>query len=134
MKLSLEDRIAIEEVVALHGHLFDEGELDRLGELFTDDVVYDTSAFGGGQLVGIPALRDAALALGDRNPVAHHITNVVVTEVREGEVRVRSKGLAVMADGKAGSVSYDDTIVRVAAGWRIKRRAMHPRRTPLRRG
>jgi ketosteroid isomerase-like protein len=36
-----EDRLALHELVALHGHLFDMGELDRLDELFTEDVVYD---------------------------------------------------------------------------------------------
>ena len=30
---------------------------------------------------GIAAIREGALALGDRNPVAHHVTNVVVTPV-----------------------------------------------------
>ena len=30
MPLTSEDRLAIADLVALHGHLFDEGELDRL--------------------------------------------------------------------------------------------------------
>jgi hypothetical protein len=33
------DRIRIHELINLHGHLFDEGELARLGELLTDDNV-----------------------------------------------------------------------------------------------
>jgi hypothetical protein len=37
--LTAEDRWAIGETISLHGHLFDEGELDRLDELFTADVV-----------------------------------------------------------------------------------------------
>lgn len=44
--LTADDKWAIGETLALHGHLFDEGELDRLDELFTDDVVYDVSALG----------------------------------------------------------------------------------------
>lgn len=46
-----------------------------------------------------------------------------------GTVRVRSKGLAVMADGTAGTVTYDDALVRTDAGWRIARRKVvkpHP--------
>jgi hypothetical protein len=129
-----EDRAAIEELISLHGHLFDEGELDRLDELFTTDVVYDASAFGGARLIGIDAIRQAALELGERNPVAHHVTNVVIAVTGGGEVRVRSKGLAVMADGTSGSVSYEDTVVRGPSGWRIKQRQVHARRTPLGRG
>ena len=46
MRLSADDRSAITELISLHGHLFDEGELDRLDELFTPDVVYDVRDFG----------------------------------------------------------------------------------------
>lgn len=35
MALSTDDRIAIYELIALHGHLMDAGDFDRLGELFT---------------------------------------------------------------------------------------------------
>ncbi|WP_194922514.1 nuclear transport factor 2 family protein [Catenulispora pinisilvae] len=43
-ELNAEDRQAISEVLSLHGHLFDQGHLGRLGEIFTPDVVYDMSA------------------------------------------------------------------------------------------
>lgn len=80
MTLALEDRWAITELISLHGHLVDDGRLDRLEELFTADVVYDLTDFGQGRLVGVAAIREAALALGAANPVAHHVTNVVITE------------------------------------------------------
>src|SRR5690349_1504811 len=107
MTLTLEDRLAIGELIALHGHLVDDGELDRLDELFTPDVVYDVTDFGQDPLVGLAAVREAALALGDGNPVAHHVTNVVVHETADGQVRARSKGLGIRADGTCGSVTYD---------------------------
>jgi ketosteroid isomerase-like protein len=129
--VTTEDRIAIAELIALHGHLVDEGQLDRLDELFTPDVVYDASAFGQEPMRGVAAVRSAALALGDRNPVAHHVTNVVVTAVDERTAIVRSKGLGVGADGSVGSVTYLDTVVRTDDGWRISHRAIRPRRTPL---
>ncbi|MFD3619574.1 nuclear transport factor 2 family protein [Streptomyces sp. NPDC058676] len=131
MTLALEDRLAVTELIALHGHLMDAGELDRSAELFTPDVVYDLSDFGQGQLTGIAAFTQAALALGAANPVAHHVTNVVIEEAAEDRARVRSKGLAVMADGSCGSVTYEDTVVRVAEGWRICRRRVVARRVPL---
>ncbi|MFE9444503.1 nuclear transport factor 2 family protein [Streptomyces sp. NPDC006602] len=131
MTLALEDRLAVTELIALHGHLMDAGELHRSVELFTPDVVHDLSDFGQGRVIGIAALTAAALALGAANPVAHHVTNVVIEEAAGDRVRARSKGLAVMADGSCGSVTYEDTVVRVAEGWRICHRKVVARRVPL---
>jgi len=131
VSLTLEDRLAITELVSLHGHLVDDGSLDRLEELFTADAVYDLTDFGQEPLSGVAAIREAAWALGAANPVAHHVTNVVVTAWAEDRVQVRSKGLGIKADGSCGSVSYDDTVVRTADGWRISHRKLSPRRTPL---
>jgi hypothetical protein len=126
-----EDRTAIVELISLHGHVFDDGDLDRLDVLFTPSVVYDVSALGGGALHGIDAIRTAALALGDGNPLGHHVTNIVVTEREDGTVGVRSKGIGVHADGTASTVAYEDTVVATEAGWRIDHRRVVPRRVPL---
>jgi 3-phenylpropionate/cinnamic acid dioxygenase small subunit len=126
--LAPDDRAEITELLARHGHLFDDGEFDRLDLLFTASVRYDVTAFGGGVLQGIEAIRAATLALGDRNPVGHHVTNVVLTEQPDGSVRARSKGIGIYADGTAGSVTYEDEIVRTGDGWRIDARTVAPRR------
>jgi 3-phenylpropionate/cinnamic acid dioxygenase small subunit len=131
MTLSLQDRLAVTELIALHGHLVDAGELDRWSEVFTPDVLYDVSDFGQGRLTGLDALREVALALGSGNPVAHHVTNVVVEQVAEDRVRALSKGLGVRADGSCGSATYEDTVVRTADGWRICHRRVLARRVPL---
>ena len=131
MALSPDDRAALVELISLHGHVFDDGDLDRLDVLFTPSVVYDVSELGGGALRGIDAIRATALALGDGNPVGHHVTNVVVTEHGDGTVGVRSKGIGVNADGTVGSVTYEDTVVATEAGWRIDHRRVVPRRVPL---
>lgn len=131
MALSAQDRIDITDLINLHGHLTDAGELDRMGELFTQDVTYDVSDFGFGSLHGLEAIRDAALALGDANPVGHHVTNIVITGIDDGSARVRTKGLGVNADGTAGSVVYDDVVTRGPDGWRISRRTVIARRAPL---
>ena len=128
MTLAPDDRAEITELLARHGHLFDDGDFDRLDLLFTASVRYDVTAFGGGVLQGIEAIRAATLALGDRNPVGHHVTNVVLTEQPDGSVRARSKGIGVYADGTAGSVTYEDEIVRTDDGWRIDARTVAPRR------
>jgi hypothetical protein len=131
MTLTAEDRFAITDLINLHGHLTDRGDLGGLSALFADDVTYDVRALGGGLLTGLAAIRDAALALGDANPVAHHVTNIVLSEAPDGAVRALSKGLGVMADGSCGSVTYEDTIQRGTVGWRITHRVVRPRGAPL---
>jgi ketosteroid isomerase-like protein len=139
MAFTAEDRLAIHEVVSLHGHLFDNGELDRLDELFTSDIVFDASEFIGAPIPGIDddirvaAVAGGAVALGDRNPLGHHVTNIVVTEKTDSEAEVRSKGIGVMTDGRSVTVTYEDIVVRTPDGWRIRHRKLIPRRKPLTR-
>ena len=130
-ELDAEDRQAISETLSWHGHIFDGGHLDRLGEIFTPDVVYDMSAVGVGTFAGIEAISSAARQLGAGNPIAHHVTNVVITSQGDGPVTARSKGLMLMADGTLESVTHLDTLRRQDGGWRISRRVISPQRTPL---
>jgi hypothetical protein len=129
MALPADDVLEIHRLVALHGHLIDSGDLDRLDELFTPDAVYDVTAMGQGVLRGIAEFRAASEAFADdeRNPVGHHVTNVVLDRVAN-EVSVRSKGIGVLRDGRTGSVVYDDRVVRTAGGWRIAERRVSPSR------
>ncbi|WP_406229605.1 nuclear transport factor 2 family protein [Nocardia sp. NBC_01009] len=131
MTLSAADRIEITDLIARHGHLMDAGELDRMDELFTDGIIYELSDFGLGELRGIPALRDAAIALGAGNPVGHHITNIIIADADGDSVRVQSKGIGIHADGTCRSVVYDDMVVRAAVGWRISYRKVSARRAAL---
>ncbi|MEV0407271.1 nuclear transport factor 2 family protein [Actinoallomurus sp. NPDC050550] len=131
MALPAEDRFTIAELIAMHGHLCDSGELDRLDEVFTADVSYDVTDFGQEVLRGTTALAEAGRALGERNPVGHHVTNVVLSEQADGRVHARSKGIGIYADGRSGSLTYEDTVVRVDQGWRISHRKVLARRAPL---
>ena len=133
MTLTAEDRTAITDLINRHGHLTDDGEFDRMHELFTADVSYDVTDLGGGVLTGLATLKDAALALGERNPVAHHVTNIVLTAVSDDRVHALSKGIGINADGTIGSVTYEDTIVRAGHEWRIGHRTVRARRVPLTR-
>lgn len=130
MALTAEDRLSIQELLALHGHLVDDGALERLGELFTDDVVFDLTPLGGTVLQGIDAIAASARELGDNNAVAHLVSNVLVSE-QGGEVTARSKFLGVRRDGSVGSGVYDDVLRHTPNGWRIARRRVSLRREPL---
>jgi hypothetical protein len=126
MTIALEDRIAIHDVLALHGHLTDRGEISRFNEVFADDVVYDLSALGGGVQVGLDQLtsrKQAAVTDDPRNPVAQHLTNIVLTPESPDIVRSISKSLGVRADGSCLSVTYHDVLHRGPDGWRIARRS-----------
>ncbi|TYK49420.1 nuclear transport factor 2 family protein [Actinomadura decatromicini] len=131
MTFTADDRVAVTELISMHGHLCDSGELDRLDEVFTPDVVYDVSDFGQEPLLGVAACAAAGRALGELNPVGHHVTNVVLTEIAHDRVHARSKGIGVNADGTTGSVTYEDAVLRAPRGWRISHRKVRAHRTPL---
>jgi 3-phenylpropionate/cinnamic acid dioxygenase small subunit len=124
--LSAEDTIALHELVHRYAHIVDDAEFERLSEIFTDDVEFDTSAFGNPPLRGLAPV--IASYVGARHPVAHHVTTAVVSTDPDGTVRVRSKVLSLLAGGLCGSGTYDDVAVRTTDGWRISRRVIGLRR------
>jgi hypothetical protein len=125
--LTVEDRLAIHELMALYGHVIDERQFSRTGELFTDDARYDVSDFKAGIVQGVAAIVELWRS-SDRHPLAHHASNVVVTQDSDGTTNVVSKGIGVLADGKAGSVTYRDVVVKTPCGWRIRERVALRRR------
>ncbi len=131
MLLSTADRLAIHELLNLHGHLCDVGAFDRFDEIMTADVTYDVSDLGGGVMHGVDECQAVAIALGSGNPVAHLVTNIVIGEATTAGVDVASKGLGVMGSGTIGSVVYLDRVIRTTHGWRIARRRVIARRVPL---
>jgi SnoaL-like domain len=126
MPLSVTDRLDIHELIALHGHLADDRRPDRLDELLTADAVYDISDFGMGTVEGLDAIRALFELRPGEQPRGHHVTNVVIVDAAEDghSAHIRSKGIAVMADGTASTVIYADTVVRTERRWRISRRAV----------
>ncbi|MGH3350498.1 MAG: nuclear transport factor 2 family protein [Nocardioides sp.] len=131
MPLTTTDRVAIHELVSLHGHLADDRRAGDLGLLLTPDASYDVTAYGLGVVRGLPALIELFSSAPGEQPVGHHVTNVVVTEdpVRDDRARVRSKGFSVMADGRAGTVVYEDDVSLTVDGWRIGSRTVVPARS-----
>lgn len=117
------DRLAINELIELYGHVIDEAEWHRLGELFTEDLVFDTSSFAGGGVVeGLAVLHAQWSAPGMRHPLAHHATNIVITALAGDRAEIVSKGIGVGRAGRVGSVTYRDMLRREPDGWRIAHR------------
>jgi hypothetical protein len=128
MSMDAADRIAIHELLSLYGHLIDQRRWADLDQVFTDDLLYDASDFG----VDVTHTRADLLAhwASDErmHPLAHHATNVVISEDPDGTVRVLSKGVGVGDTGRVGSVTYHDVVVRTPAGWRMASRRAELRR------
>ena len=122
------DIVAIQQLLALYGHVIDEREWQRVGELFTATAVYDMSDFGLGVVHGAAAVRELWSRPDAMHPLAHHATDIVVSEEADGTVRVLSKGLGVGPNGRVGSVVYRDVVVRTSEGWRFAARKAQVRR------
>jgi hypothetical protein len=122
------DILAIHQLLALYGHIIDEREWQRVGELFTADALYDMSDFGLGVMRGAAAIRALWSRPDAIHPLAHHETSIVVTEDPDGRVRVLSKGLGIGPNGRVGSVVYRDVVVRTSDGWRFAERKAQVRR------
>lgn len=136
--LSIQDRLDINETLALHAYIVDTNQLDRLDDLFAPDAVYDMSATesGLGALQGIDAIRIAAgrLAESGHGPLAHFVTNIIATSEEQDTATVQSRGLMIMADGSTHAVSHDDVLQRRRGVWRISRRVITPLGAPVAAG
>ena len=120
MTLALEDRLAIQELLNRYGHLIDERQFSRLGELFTENAVFDLSGFDGSRYEGLDAII-RMMHDSEQHPLAHHATNIVLDTEGE-EVVALSKGIGVGNGGRVGSVTYRDRLVSTESGWRIRER------------
>jgi hypothetical protein len=120
--------LAIHELLGLYGHIIDAREWQRVDELFTHDCTYDMTEFGLGVVHGAKAVGALWAGADAAHPLAHHATNIIVSEAPDGTVRVLSKGLGVGPNGRVGSVTYRDVVVRTAGGWRFAARTGELRR------
>jgi 3-phenylpropionate/cinnamic acid dioxygenase small subunit len=116
---------AILQLYALYGHLMDDRAFERFDELFTSDCVFDATALGVPLMHGIDAVVESTRS-SPQTPLAHHVTNVYVESIEAEVASVRAKAIGIYSRGRAFSGTYDDTLVRTPAGWRIARRVNRP--------
>ena len=126
--LTPSDRIEIHELAARYGTSIDDRDWDGLEQVFCRDAVYELHGFGptDRRVVGSAEIR-RMMEESEEHPVAHHVTNVIVT-VAGGEVRMRSKVIGSGAGGRVGSADYDDVLRQEDNAWRIARRVVTLRR------
>ena len=126
--IDIADRLAVHELLGLYGHVIDERRWADMELVFTPDVVYDASDFGHGITRSLDELRAHWSGDDSLHPLAHHATNIVVSEDPDGVVRVLSKGLGVGRKGRVGSAVYRDVVVKTESGWRLAHRRAELRR------
>ncbi|WP_041939512.1 MULTISPECIES: hypothetical protein [Frankia] len=98
-----EQTAAVLQVLALYGHAVDNGDAELLAQVFVDP----------------PALDGAT------SP-AHHTVNTEVKQV-PGGLAAWSRLITIAGDGSVASADVVDVLTETPAGWRVARRAVHPR-------
>ena len=109
----------LHRLVALYGHVLDGREWHRLGELFTDDIVFVPYQSDAEQLTSLSRLVSLWHAPDFPHPSGHHATNVLVDTSEGGVVDVVWKGISVHRNGQARSLIYRARARATGDGWRI---------------
>jgi hypothetical protein len=115
------DRLEIQELEALYGHLIDQRRWDDLDRIFAAHVVIESTAETTNDLPSRIKWWRSLEGL-HRHPVAHNITNTVIHENADGSAGAISKGVLIKEDGHTFAVVYEDTLSPTESGWRIVHR------------
>lgn len=130
-----EDVEAIRELAIRYAHYVDDGRASELGDVFSEDAVWDASSSGFGVHEG----RDAIIKLTQRGAVglassSHYVVNHLVERLDgdEAEGTLYTFGERRMDDGKVYAFNsiVRDRYVRTDEGWRIRSRVMRPVAAP----
>jgi len=118
--LSLEDRLALHELIARYAHLLDLGGVDRLGEIYTQDARFVVAALDV-DIQGLPALIDFFDATMAQSTVRHIITNVFTEATGQDTADLHAYLQIVDSATKAITTVgvYHDNCIRTPAGWRV---------------
>jgi hypothetical protein len=120
------DILAVEDLVKSYCYIVDDAEWERLAEVFTVDATCDfTPMFGF-----IPVMRslDEIIAVFRdeiEHPMAHYVTNIMVSELTGDRAVVRSKIITMTRGKQPMAGEYRDVAVRTPQGWRLRHREAH---------
>ena len=129
--MDVADRLELHELPGRYGDAIDDRDWERLDRIFTDDAVFDLTDLGAPRLEGLEAIR-AFMDTEARHPRSHTMTNIYVDESVEG-VRLSFRILALLPEGRMGTASYYDDVVKTDAGCRVKHRVVTLRRRDRKR-
>jgi hypothetical protein len=123
-QLTSEDRLAIQELMAVYSRCIDFGRWDELPELFTEDCTLDFGAVMG-EHRGREAVRRFADMLAKTGPtMRHYVTNCIISG--DGE-RAEATTYVLAFIGQPGNQSpttgrYEDRLRKVAGRWLLETR------------
>lgn len=120
------DRLELHELPGRYGDAIDDRDWDRLDRIFTADAVFDLTDLGAPRLEGLEAIK-AFMDTEAQHPRTHTMTNVYVDETDDG-VKLSFRILALLPEGRTGTASYYDDVVKTADGWRVANRVITRRR------
>jgi ketosteroid isomerase-like protein len=124
---AIEDRFEIQDLIVRYAQGVDRRDVALIASCFTDDA--EASFAGVPSGIGgkaIAAFLGSMMPTGDAPPTMHLFTNIVV--VLDGDrADVRSNAIVYGIRGEPEQVrlrglGYNDSCVRTAAGWRIRKR------------
>jgi uncharacterized protein (TIGR02246 family) len=125
-QLTIDDRLAIAEVLALYCHAIDHGQYEEFRALFTPDCTLDLrqalDVFEGA--AGVRKFTDMMQAA---NVTMRHLTTNIV--IRGDGDRARAHSYVLAITGPPGSARqmtgrYEDDLVKVDGRWRLRSRRL----------
>ena len=129
--MDLADRLELHELPGRYGDAIDVRDWDRLGQIFTEDAVFDLSLLGSPLLEGLDRIK-AFMDTEANHPRTHMMTNIYVDETEHG-VRLNFRIVALLPGRRVGTASYYDEVVKTEDGWRVKHRVTTLRRRDRKR-
>ena len=130
MNTSIEDKFAIEELIARYNQAIDQGRFEDFLACWAEDGVFDGL---GGPYVGKPAIRKFTDTYDERyrlrlNGLKHFTVNILSRI--DGDHATSSSHLQLVTTGSKGARilftgRYEDELRREGSEWRFTRRKLH---------
>ena len=126
--MDVTDRLELHELPGRYGDAIDDRAWDRLDEIFTADAVFDLTDLGSRRCEGLDDIKHF-MDVEAEHPRTHLMTNIYVDEAADG-ARLRFRIVALLGEGRVGTASYYDDVVKTPSGWRVSNRVVTRRRRP----
>ena len=127
MSLSMEQKQAIQEMLAAGAYAYDERDMEALAAGFTEDATM-SMRIAGGDLIGPFSGRDSVMQLfhdsmAQQSDVRRHlVSNIFFDETGENPLAISNLTLVATENGEIQLLSagiYRDTVVLEEGTWRI---------------